>query len=248
MPEWIIETIELCKEYRLGTETVNALTDFSVRIARGEMVSIMGPSGSGKSTCMHLLGCLDTATSGKYLLDGTDVSHFKRDQLAETRNGKIGFVFQSFNLLPRATALENVELPLNYARCERAQWRKRAAEALDAVGLSHRLSHLPTQLSGGEMQRVAIARALVNKPSLLLADEPTGALDSQTGIEILTLFQSLNEQGITVALVTHDANVASYARRILRFNDGRLIGDEQVDQPRRDADVITKEGPSNPMP
>ncbi len=238
MPGPVIETIDLCKEYRLGTETVYALSNFSVRIDPGEMVSIMGPSGSGKSTCMHLLGCLETATSGKYLFDGDDVSGLKGDALAETRNRKIGFVFQSFNLLPRATALQNVELPLTYARCGGKERRERAVAALGAVGLSHRIDHRPTQLSGGEMQRVAIARALVNEPSLLLADEPTGTLDSRTGIEILALFQSLNESGITVALVTHDAEVARYSRRILHFSDGKLVGDERVDQPRRGADTL----------
>lgn len=238
MSGWIMETKNLCKEHRLGPETVYALTDLNVQVAHGEMVSIMGPSGSGKSTCMHLLGCLDTATSGEYFFDGVDVAKLSRDELAETRNEKVGFVFQSFNLLPRATALQNVELPMMYARCDRTERRKRAASALESVGLGHRMDHAPTQLSGGEMQRVAIARALVNEPRLLLADEPTGALDSRTGIEILALFQTLNERGITVCLVTHDAEVAQYAQRILRFRDGRLIADEQVAKPRRGADTL----------
>jgi len=210
---------------------VHALVDADIAIARGEFVAIMGPSGSGKSTCMHLLGCLDTMSAGRYWLDGEDVSALKPDALAERRNRKIGFVFQSFNLLGRASALENVELPLMYGKWDRAARRKRALAALSAVGLAERARHLPNQLSGGQMQRVAIARAIVNQPTLILADEPTGALDSRTGIEIMALFQALNGTGITVILVTHDTEVAAYAKRILRFRDGRLIDDRANPHP-----------------
>jgi putative ABC transport system ATP-binding protein len=186
----------------------------------------MGPSGSGKSTFMNLLGCLDTPTNGIYILDGNDVSSLTRDELAETRNRKIGFVFQNFNLLPRTTALENVELSLRYASASRRDRREKAGAALANVGLSDRSHHLPSQLSGGEQQRVSIARALVNKPVLLLADEPTGALDTKTGIEIMSLFQRLNRAGITIVLVTHELEIARFSRRILRFRDGSLIGNE----------------------
>jgi putative ABC transport system ATP-binding protein len=221
-----IETEGLSKDYRVGPSEVRALRDFTVNIDEGEFLAIMGPSGSGKSTCMHLLGCLDTPTAGRYVLAGQDVSRLDRDGLAETRNRQVGFVFQSFNLLPRATALKNVELPLLYGATPRQQRRDRAAAALEAVGLSDRAHHLPTQLSGGQMQRVAIARAIVNRPLLLLADEPTGALDSRTGVEILTLFQQLNADGINVIVVTHEAEVAGFARRVLRFRDGLLEADE----------------------
>jgi len=221
-----IETEGLSKDYRVGPSEVRALRDFTVNIDEGEFLAIMGPSGSGKSTCMHLLGCLDTPTAGRYVLAGQDVSRLDRDGLAETRNRQVGFVFQSFNLLPRATALKNVELPLLYGATPRQQRRDRAAAALEAVGLSDCAHHLPTQLSGGQMQRVAIARAIVNRPLLLLADEPTGALDSRTGVEILTLFQQLNADGINVIVVTHEAEVAGFARRVLRFRDGLLEADE----------------------
>ena len=222
----IIETEGLGKDYRVGPSQVRALRDFTVSIDEGEFLAIMGPSGSGKSTCMHLLGCLDTATAGRYVLAGQDVSGLDPDGLAERRNRQIGFVFQSFNLLPRATALKNVELPLLYGATPRRQRREQAAEALEAVGLSDRAHHLPSQLSGGQMQRVAIARAIVNRPLLLLADEPTGALDSRTGIEILSLFQRLNGDGISVIVVTHEAGVAGFARRVLQFHDGLLVADE----------------------
>jgi len=228
----LIEARHLTREYRVGEHLVTALAGVDFDIARGEFVAVMGPSGSGKSTCMHLLGCLDTPSAGRYGLDGTDVSKLDRDALARTRNTKVGFVFQSFNLLARTTAQGNVELPLVYAGMHRRRRAAVAARALGSVGLEDRAHHLPTQLSGGQMQRVAIARAIVNDPLLLLADEPTGALDSRTGLEIMALFQALNERGITVVLVTHDPGVARFARRVLSFRDGRLTGDERVADPR----------------
>lgn len=226
----LIETNGLSKDYTIGPQVVHALADLDMRVDHGEFIAIMGPSGSGKSTCMHLLGCLQSPTSGRYVLDGEDISNLSADQLAAMRNGKVGFVFQSFNLMPRATALRNVELPLMYGRTRKADRRARAEAALESVGLADRMHHRPTQLSGGQMQRVAIARALVNDPRILLADEPTGALDSRTGVEIMRLFQRLNADGITVLVVTHDAEVARYAKRILRFHDGRLVSDESVAQ------------------
>jgi ABC-type lipoprotein export system ATPase subunit len=241
----IIEIRNLKRNYQVGAQTVHALVDLTVSIERGEFVAVMGPSGSGKSTCMHLLGCLDTPTAGRYVFDGTDVSRMTRDELARIRNRSIGFVFQSFNLLPRATALENVELPLMYGRIDVRERHGKAAAALAAVGLAERAHHQPAQLSGGQMQRVAIARALVNEPAMLLADEPTGALDSRTGVEIMALFQRLNEQGITVIVVTHDAEVARYAKRILRFRDGHLVADERVARPTRAIEVLAALGPAN---
>ena len=238
MTDLVIETEGLGRDYRLGEHVVHALADLTIQIGRGEFVSIMGPSGSGKSTCMHLLGCLDSPSAGRYALEGEDLSRLDRDALAKTRNGKIGFVFQSFNLLPRASALRNVELPLVYGRTERRARRGLAEAALDSVGLAERMDHHPAQLSGGELQRVAIARALVNRPSLLLADEPTGALDSRTGVEIMALFQELNESGITVVVVTHNPEVARFAKRILRFRDGHLAADEKVSSPARARDVL----------
>jgi putative ABC transport system ATP-binding protein len=228
MPTLLIKTANLAKDYALGPQAVHALRGISVEIERGEFVAVMGPSGSGKSTFMNLLGCLDTPTNGLYILDGNDVSSLTRDELAETRNRRIGFVFQNFNLLPRTTAVENVELSLRYAATSRRYRRGKAMEVLADVGLSDRSHHLPSQLSGGEQQRVSIARALVNNPVLLLADEPTGALDTQTGVEIMSLFQRLNHAGITIVLVTHELEIARFSRRILRFRDGRLIGDEMV--------------------
>jgi putative ABC transport system ATP-binding protein len=224
----VIRTRGLGRDYAVGPQTVRALHDVSIEIARGDFVAVMGPSGSGKSTLMNLLGCLDRPTAGNYHLDGDDVSRLSRDELAATRNRKIGFVFQQFNLLARATALANVELPLAYARVRRPERHARAHAALDRVGLAERAHHRPSQLSGGQQQRVAIARALVNGPALLLADEPTGALDTHTGEEIMALFGELNRQGITVVVVTHELEVAERARRILRFRDGGLIGDETV--------------------
>jgi putative ABC transport system ATP-binding protein len=234
----LIRTEALSKTYHIGGGDVRALVDLSVAIPKGEMVAIMGPSGSGKSTCMNLLGCLDSPTGGSYWLDGQDVSQLDSDALAHIRNEKIGFVFQQFNLLARATALDNVELPLTYGRVPRRVRHEKAAKALAAVGLGDRMDHRPSQLSGGQMQRVAIARAIVNSPQVLMADEPTGALDSRTGAEIMALFQRLNGEGITVIVVTHDENVAAHAKRILRFHDGRLVADEPVAQPIRAADVV----------
>jgi len=222
----IIETEGLCKQYRVGAETVQALQEFTIRIDAGEFVTIMGPSGSGKSTCMHLLGCLQSPCAGSYRFDDEDVSILAEEQLADIRNRKLGFLFQSFHLLPRITALDNVELPLIYTNMSREERRVKAEHALDAVGLSHRQHHTPEQLSGGQMQRVALARALVNEPRMLLADEPTGALDSTSGQEIMDLFVALNQQGVTIVLVTHDNDVAAYGQRTLHFLDGKLINDE----------------------
>ncbi len=215
-----LQTRNLRKTYVLGDTTVRALDGVDVEIADGEMVAITGPSGSGKSTLMHILGCLDTADEGEYVLAGEDVSRLSKDRLAGIRNRRIGFVFQSFNLLPRLSALENVEMPLLYAGCRDA--RKRAAEALATVGLADRVHHEPNQLSGGQRQRVAVARAIVTHPDILLGDEPTGNLDSKTGEEILGLFQDLNRQGRTVILVTHDQNVAAHCQRQIRMLDGHV--------------------------
>jgi putative ABC transport system ATP-binding protein len=224
----VIETERLVKDYRVGTQVVHALRGVSAKIEVGEFVAVMGASGSGKSTFMNMLGCLDTPTGGRYLFEGEDVSNFNRDRLAMIRNRKIGFVFQTFNLLPRTSALENVELPLLYNGPPNGGRRPKARAKLEAVGLADREHHHPAQLSGGQQQRVAIARALINDPVLLLADEPTGNLDSRTSVEIMALFQKLNRSGITIVLVTHEPDIARHARRILTFRDGRLIGDEPV--------------------
>ena len=222
----LIECADLRKEYRLGEAPVHALDGVSLRIPEGEMVAIVGPSGSGKSTLLQILGCLDVPDAGRYVLDGEDVAGLSDDALAGVRNRKIGFVFQTFNLLPRATATENVCLPLLYAgRLGGRKLRDRAARALAVVGLSDRAHHLPNQLSGGQRQRVAIARALVNDPRIVLADEPTGNLDSKTGGEILALFQELNAQGRTLIVVTHDPGVAARCRRRLVMRDGRVVED-----------------------
>jgi putative ABC transport system ATP-binding protein len=234
----LLRTEKLSKIYHIGGGGVRALVDLTVAIPRGEMIAIMGPSGSGKSTCMNLLGCLDSPSGGSYWLDGEDVSQLDSDALARIRNEKVGFVFQQFNLLARATALDNVELPLTYGRVPRRLRHERAAKALEAVGLGERMDHRPSQLSGGQMQRVAIARAIVNSPQVLMADEPTGALDSRTGAEIMALFQRLNAEGITVIVVTHDEHVAAHARRILRFRDGRLVSDEPVAAPIKAAETV----------
>jgi putative ABC transport system ATP-binding protein len=228
----LIATEALVKDYHLGPHVVHALRGVTVRVEPGEFVAVMGPSGSGKSTFMNVLGCLDTPTSGRYLLDGVDVSTRSRDELAGIRNGRLGFVFQQFNLLPRTTALENVELPLLYAGAPVRQRRERARARLADVGLEDRADHHPSQLSGGQQQRVAIARALVNDPVVLLADEPTGNLDTRTSAEILALLQRLNRQGLTIVLVTHEADVAEHAGRVLTFRDGRLRTDEVVPAPR----------------
>jgi putative ABC transport system ATP-binding protein len=212
----------------MGSETVHALRDVSLNIDRGEYVAIMGPSGSGKSTLMNLLGCLDTPTAGRYELNGTDVSEMDDNDLADVRNREIGFVFQTFNLLPRSNALHNVELPLIYSGMDSDTRRDKALEALNNVGLSDRVHHKPNELSGGQRQRVAIARALVNSPSILLADEPTGNLDSKTGVEIMALFEDLAGKGNTIIVVTHEEDVARHARRILRIRDGNIASDEAV--------------------
>jgi putative ABC transport system ATP-binding protein len=225
----VISVEQLRKAYDLGEVTVEALRGIDLHIARGEFVAIMGASGSGKSTFMNILGCLDRPTSGRYLLDGVDVSRLSSDALAEIRNAKIGFIFQSFNLLPRTSAIENVELPLVYSGTEARDWPARALAALRAVGLEGRAEHYPSQLSGGQQQRVAIARALVNQPAIILADEPTGNLDSQTSAEIMGILQTLNaRQGITIVVVTHEPDIAHYAERIIVFKDGQVADDRPV--------------------
>lgn len=224
----LIETHEIAKTYSLGDIALNALSNVSLNIDKGEFIAIMGPSGSGKSTFMNILGCLDRPTGGRYLLEGIDVANMKRDELASIRNKKIGFVFQGFNLLPRTSAIENIELPLLYNGVSPKERRERAAAALAAVGLSGRDNHHPNQLSGGQQQRVAIARALVNNAPLILADEPTGNLDTKTSAEIMDFFVKLNtESDITIILITHEADIASYSKRIIRFLDGRVLSDEK---------------------
>jgi putative ABC transport system ATP-binding protein len=221
----VIRTENLCKDYVLGHETVHAVRKVNVTVERNEYVALMGPSGSGKSTLMNLIGCLDTPTSGEYWLNGQAVSQLSDDQLARIRNREIGFVFQTFNLLPRATAHHNVELPLVYAGIGSKERRERAAQMLERVGLGERMNHRPAELSGGQRQRVAIARALVNRPALLLADEPTGNLDSKTGIEIMQLFDDLHANGQTIVLVTHEHDIAEYAHRTVTLHDGQISSD-----------------------
>ena len=226
MEDEVITLRNITRDFPLGTEIVKVLKGISLSVKRGQYVALMGPSGSGKSTLMNLLGCLDTPTSGEYILNGHDVSSLEDSELAEIRNKEIGFVFQTFNLLPRITALQNVALPMIYAAVglsERMRW---AEEALVSVGLANRMEHRPNQLSGGQRQRVAIARALVNHPSIILADEPTGNLDSKTSIEIMQLFQKIYEQGNTIIIVTHEEDIAEHAHRIIRLRDGQIYADE----------------------
>lgn len=221
----LIEIKDLYKNYVMGELEVPALLDINVQIAKNEYVAIMGPSGSGKSTLMNILGCLDTPTSGQYLFNGVDVSQLDDDALSAMRNREIGFIFQNFNLLPKLTALQNVELPLVYAGANKHERHERAVQALEKVGLAERMSHKPTELSGGQRQRVAIARALVSKPGILLADEPTGALDSKTGVEIMALFDELQREGNTIIVITHEQEIADYAHRTIFIKDGRIHSD-----------------------
>lgn len=227
-PSTVIRVEDAHKYYELGETRVHALRGVSLEIQRGEFVAIMGASGSGKSTFMNFVGCLDRLSSGQYFLEGINVSEHDKKALALIRNQMLGFVFQGFNLLARTTALENTELPTLYAKIEKTERRKRAVEALTMVGLAERAHHFPSQMSGGQQQRVAIARALVNRPSILLADEPTGNLDSRTSVEIMEIFQNLNDQGLTIVLVTHELDVAQFARRVLVFRDGKIRKDEPV--------------------
>ncbi|HEX2331276.1 MAG TPA: ABC transporter ATP-binding protein [Candidatus Angelobacter sp.] len=234
----VIQTRDIHKTYQLGETQVHALRGVTLEIAQGEFVAIMGASGSGKSTFMNILGCLDKPTTGQYLLEGTDVARLDKKQLAAIRNRKIGFVFQGFNLLARTSALENTELPTLYARIGKEERRRRATEALKMVGLGDRMDHFPSQLSGGQQQRVAIARALVNQPSIILADEPTGNLDSRTSVEVMGIFQSLNRRGLTIILVTHEHDIAQFTRRNIVFRDGKVRRDELVAEPMNAIEVL----------
>lgn len=241
---------DLTKIYRMGDHEVKALRGVSISIEPGEFVAVTGPSGSGKSTFMHIAGCLDRPTSGVYELDGRDVSKLSKDDLAQVRNQKIGFVFQGFNLLTRTSAIDNVELPLLYRSkngFKASERHKRALAALDSVGLGQRYHHTPNQLSGGQQQRVAIARALINEPSIILADEPTGNLDTRTSIEVMGIFQRLNrEKGITVLLITHEMDIAEYGTRLIRFRDGRVVADQAVLHRRNAADELAALPPPEP--
>ena len=236
--ENVIQVRDVHKIYQLGETQVHALRGVSVEIKRGEFVAIMGASGSGKSTFMNILGCLDKPSSGSYVLEGTDVARLDKTKLAAIRNRRIGFVFQGFNLLARTTALENTELPTLYARIDKVERHRRALEALNMVGLGQRTGHFPSQLSGGQQQRVAIARALVNRPSILLADEPTGNLDSRTSVELMEIFQSLNDRGLTIILVTHEHDIAQFAKRNIVFRDGKIRRDELVAVPAVAREVL----------
>ena len=227
----VIKIRNIIRDFKLGQEIVNVLKGIDLDIERGEYVAIMGPSGSGKSTLMNIIGCLDTATAGTYILNGKDVSKMSDDELAEIRNKEIGFVFQTFNLLPRTTALDNVALPMVYAGFSKSERTKRAIEVLNDVGLSDRMDHKPNQLSGGQRQRVAVGRALINKPSIILADEPTGNLDSKTSLEILNLFEDIHKAGNTVIVVTHEEDVAARAKRIIRLIDGMISSDTMNESP-----------------
>jgi putative ABC transport system ATP-binding protein len=223
----VIDVRDVSKTYRVGQISVPALRQVSLTIQRGDFVAIMGSSGSGKSTLMNILGCLDIPTAGRYLIDGLDSSRLDEDDLSDMRNRKIGFVFQSYNLVPRTSAQANVELPLAYAGLHRTERRRRAAAALDAVGMTNRLRHLPSELSGGQQQRVAVARAVVTNPSLILADEPTGNLDSHSTEDVLAIFTDLNAEGRTIVLITHEPDVATHARRVIRLSDGQVVEDRQ---------------------
>ncbi len=227
----LIEFREVCKFYRMGDSVVKAADHISMKIDRGEFVAVVGQSGSGKSTCMNIIGCLDVPTAGTYLLDGRDVGQMSKNELAEIRNELLGFIFQQYNLLPKLNLMENVELPLMYAGVGRAERRARAKESLERVGLGDKLLHRPNELSGGQQQRVSIARALVGRPAVILADEPTGALDSHTSREVLELLQALHRQGNTIVLITHDNSIAKQAQRIIRLEDGRVVYDGDAGDP-----------------
>ncbi|HEX8881364.1 MAG TPA: ABC transporter ATP-binding protein [Candidatus Acidoferrum sp.] len=234
----VIRVEDIHKYYELGEARVHALRGVSVEVERAEFLAVMGASGSGKSTFMNILGCLDRPSSGRYLLEGVDVSQYDKRALALIRNQKIGFVFQGFNLLARTTALENAELPTLYSKVSREERHRRAAEALALVGLADRAEHFPSQMSGGQQQRVAVARALVNRPSILLADEPTGNLDSRTSVEIMEVFQDLNDKGLTIVMVTHERDIAEFAKRVLIFRDGKVRKDEPVRNRPRAGEVL----------